>query len=319
MNPSRQLVQARLMVTFARVVESGSISMAATLLNLDKAGISRQISELEAMLGVKLLNRSTRGLCLTDVGSMVYERAARIVGELESTQTEAEHSRSIPSGVLSVSTSVAFGVAHLVPYLGAFAKVHPEIKIDLCLLDRHVDPFEEGIEVLLRICDTPPENMVASKLADIRYVLVAAPTLLNRIDPLTSPQDLLGVSCLFYGFRKHASIWRFLSGNSFTEVPVTTSISVNSSEAVKNLALQGLGVALLPRFAVYEDLDSGALVEVLPQHIPQGYLGTGLYALYPSSRYPAPKLRAFLDFIKGAWLTDQNWNRPTTATPQLPG
>lgn len=207
MNPSRQLVQARLMVTFARVVESGSISMAATLLSLDKAGISRQISELEAMLGVKLLNRSTRGLCLTDVGSAVYERAARVVAELESTHAEAEHARAVPSGVLSISASVAFGVAHLVPHLGAFSKQHPEIKLDLCLLDRHVDPFEEGIDVLLRICDAPPDNMVASRLTDIRYALVAAPTFLACTKPLTSPQDLAGIHCLFYGFRKHTSVW----------------------------------------------------------------------------------------------------------------
>lgn len=309
------------MVTFARVVECGSISMAATLLNLDKAGISRQMSELEAMLGVKLLNRSTRGLCLTDVGSMVYERAARVVAELESTQTEAEHARSIPSGVLSVSASVAFGIAHLVPYLGIFTKNNPEIKIDLCLLDRHVDPFEEGIDVLIRICDAPPDNMVASRLADIRYVLVAAPSFLSLMDPLMSPQDLAGVNCLFYGFRKHASVWRFISDEGTTEVPITTGISVNSSEAVKNLAVQGLGIALLPRFAVAEELDSGALLEVLPHHCPQGYLGTGLYALYPPSRHPAPKLRAFLDFIKGPWLADQKWHRPTavTATPQPGG
>ena len=317
MNPSRQLVQARLMVTFARVVESGSISMAATLLSLDKAGISRQISELEAMLGVKLLNRSTRGLCLTDVGSAVYERAARVVAELESTHAEAEHARAIPSGVLSISASVAFGVAHLVPYLGAFSKKHPEIKLDLCLLDRHVDPFEEGIDVLLRICDAPPDNMVASRLTDIHYVLVAAPTFLACTKPLTSPRDLAGVHCLFYGFRKHTSVWRFASGEGTVEVPVTTDISVNNSDAVKSLAVQGLGVALLPRFAVAEDIASGALVEVLPLHVPQGYLGTGLYALHPPSRHPAPKLRAFLDFIKGAWLLDQTWHRPAVvvATP----
>lgn len=307
MNPAKQLLQARLMVTFARVVECGSISAAALSLGVDKAGVSRQISDLEQLLGVRLLNRSTRKLCLTDIGGMVYERATRVVTELESAYTEAEYSRSTPSGVLTISTSVAFGIAHVVPSLGQFAERYPDVRIDLCLLDRQVDPVEEGVDLLLRLCDRPPENMIALKLAEIDYVLVATPAFLASHPPLRQAGDLAQVNCLFYGYRKHSSVWSFQSQVLMQEVTVHTRQAINSSQAIKSLALQGLGVALVPGFAVAEELHRGELVQVLPELRPKGYLGSALYAIYPPSRYPSPKLRCFLAFLKDDWLPRQSW------------
>lgn len=307
MNPAKQLLQARLMVTFARVVECRSISAAAQSMGLDKASVSRQLGELEQLLGVRLLNRSTRKLCLTDIGASVFEHAVRVVDELASAHAEAEHARGTPSGVLALSTSVAFGTHHVVPYLGEFSRLYPEVRIDLCLLDRHVDPQDEGFDLLLRLCDRPPEHLVASKLADVSYALVATPSFLGAARPIEQAADLAEVDCLFYGYRKHSALWRFTADRRSQEVNVRSRVAANSSEAVKALALQGLGVALLPSFAIADELRDGRLQRVLPALRPHGYLGNHLYAIYSPARHPSPKLRSFLAFLRDVWLPQQRW------------
>ncbi len=307
MNAAKQLLQARLMVTFARVVECRSISAAAKSMGLDKASVSRQLGELEQLLGVRLLNRSTRKLGLTDIGSAVFERAVRVVGELESAHADAEHSRGTPSGVLALSTSVAFGAHHVVPYVGEFSRLYPEVQLDLCLLDRHVDLQEEGFDLLLRLCDRPPENLVATKLADVSYALVASPAFLGAARPIEQAADLAEVDCLFYGYRKHAAQWRFTADRLPQAVNVRSRIAANSSDAVKALALQGLGVALLPSFAIADELRDGRLLRVLPELHPHGYLGNHLYAIYAPMRHPSPKLRSFLAFLREVWLPQQRW------------
>lgn len=307
MNPAKQLLQARLMVTFARVIECRSISAAAQSMGLNKASVSRQLGELEQLLGVRLLNRSTRKLCLTDIGSAVFEHAVRVVGELESAQAEAERSRGTPSGVLAFSTSVAFGTHHVVPYIGEFSRLYPQVQVDLCLLDRHVDLQEEGFDLLLRLCDRPPENLVATKLADVSYALVATPAFLGTAQPIQKAADLAEVDCLFYGYRKHSALWSFSADRLSQMINVRSRIAANSSDAVKALALQDLGVALLPSFAVAEELRDGRLKRVLPELRPHGYLGNHLYAIYSPTRHPSPKLRCFLAFLREVWLPQQRW------------
>ncbi|MFG6447691.1 LysR family transcriptional regulator [Roseateles sp. BYS180W] len=305
--PAKQLLQARLMVTFARVVECRSISAAALSLGVDKASVSRQLAELEDMLGVRLLHRSTRKLSLTDIGATVFDRALRVVEELAAAHAEAEHARGTPSGVLSVSTPVAFGTHHLLPYVGEFHRRCPQVTLELCLLDRQVDLQDEGFELLLRLCDHPPETLVASKLADIHYALVATPAFLSSQRPIEQVADLAEVNCLFYGYRKHTAQWRFSAAGAMQAVQVRSRVAVNNSDAVKALALQSLGLALLPLFAIADELQDGRLQRVLPELQAQGYLGRHLFAIYSPTRQPSPKLRSFLSFLREVWLPQQRW------------
>ncbi len=187
MNPTRTLNRARLMITFARIVESGGISAAATQLGIDKAAVSRQLRDLEEQLGVRLMHRSTRQLKLTEIGAAVYERAERVLFEVEHAHAEAEVYRASPSGVLTVSASVAFGKLHVVPLVADFLQRYPEIEVQLCLLDRQVDPIHEGVDVLLRLCDEPPPNFVAHRICAMSYSLVCAPSFAEQLADLKDP------------------------------------------------------------------------------------------------------------------------------------
>ncbi|WP_346728302.1 LysR family transcriptional regulator [Rubrivivax gelatinosus] len=295
--------QAKLMITFAHIAAQGSISGAAAQLRLDKGAVSRQLRALEELLDTRLMHRSTRRLVLTEAGAQVYERAQRVLQELEQTQADALSLRSQPRGVLTVSASVAFGKRHVVPLLPAFLQQCPEVELQLCLLDRHVDPVEEGVDVLLRLCDTPPDPLVAQRLCTIDYAVVASPGLAEG-RRVATPADLRARPCLFYGFKSRSAVWRFTQGAATQEVPVATRVSVNSSEAVRDLAVQGLGFALLPRFAVEDDLTAGRLIHVLGDHQAHGNLGSSLYALHLPGAHKSPKVRSFVDFVRERWSGD---------------
>lgn len=301
MNTARTIHRARLMITFAHIAACRSISSAAAQLGLDKAAVSRQLRDLESLLDVRLMHRNPRGLILTEVGALVYERAQRIVFEAEHAHLEAQAWSGLPRGVLTISASVAFGKLHVVPLLPEFMRRYPDIEIQLCLLDRQADPVEEGIDVLLRLCDAPPDHLVAHRLCSVEYAVVATPEVASREPPLNAPADLLNCNCLFYGFKSRRATWRFTLDGQPHGISVSTRVSVNSSESVRELALQGLGVALLPRFAIADDLRSGRLVRLLPRYEVEGNLGNALYALHLPGRDASPKVRAFVEFVRERW------------------
>ena len=300
MNISRTKTCASLMITFAKIVESGGISAAAAALGFDKAAVSRQLRDLEEQLGVKLLHRTTRNQVLTDAGVIVFERSQRIVHEVEHAKTEAEVFHQKPSGVLTVSTSVAFGKLHLVPLISAFQTQYPDLELQLCLLDRPSDMVDEGVDVLLRLCNEPPQNFAATYLAPIRYVIVASPEVAKTF-PVKVPSELSQQNCLFYGFKARNSTWHFTKDGVDEVVHVTTRISVNSSEAVRALAVDGLGIALLPTFAVANELQSSKLVRLVEDFEAKGNLGCSLYAIYLPGRFSTPKVRAFVEFVRNRW------------------
>lgn len=293
---------ARLMITFARIVEAGGISAAARDMSIDKAAVSRQLRDLEHVLGVRLLNRTTGASALTDIGNAVYARASHLIDEIKDVESDVELARQTPSGVLTVTTSVAFGKHQLVKHLPAFLAQHPQLEVELCLLDRFVHPVEEGFDVLLRICNEPPPDVVAYRLASIRHMLVAHPDYLALNAPaVTSPDDLAAHQCLFYGYRRRQTNWRFRKGGADTHVEVSTRLSINSGEAIHVAALEGAGIALLPEFLVRDDLEAGRLLPLLEDHEVQGDLGTGLYAMHLPGRHRSPRIRAFIDFLKALW------------------
>ncbi|MDD2547800.1 MAG: LysR substrate-binding domain-containing protein [Burkholderiaceae bacterium] len=295
-------------MTFAQIAASGGISAAAAALGLDKAAVSRQLRELEDLLDVRLMHRGAKGMVLTEVGTLVYERAQRVIHEVEHAEIEAQALRSLPRGVLTVSASVAFGKLHLVPLLADFMRLYPDIEVQLCLLDRHTDPVEEGIDVLLRLCDVPPDHLVAHHLCEMNYVVVASPSLVQSSPPIETPQDLENRSCLFYGFKTRTTTWCFRHAGETYAVPVATRVSVNSSEAVRDFALQAMGFALLPCFVIAADLRSGLLERLLPAYEVTGQLGRNLYALHLPGRSASPKIKAFVDFVRARWFPHGAWS-----------
>ncbi|WP_407310946.1 LysR family transcriptional regulator [Pseudomonas sp. nanlin1] len=309
MTTPRTFNTARWMITFAKIVEAGGISAAARALGQDKAVTSRQLRDLEASMGLRLLNRSTRHISLTDVGAAMYERALKIVQELDAVRADAEQYLVQPSGVLTLSTSVAFGRLHLIPLLKSFSALYPQVSVELCLLDRHVDLVEEGYDVLLKLCDAPPLNLSAHKVCELQYSLVASEGFLAETGPLQCPADLTRHNCLFYGFRNRRATWNLVKDKVIHPVDVASSLSVNSSEALRDLTLQGVGIALLPTFAIAADVAAGRLQRVLPDYQVSGSLGRGLYLVYMPGRYLPAKTRAFIDFILEQWAPVPPWQR----------
>lgn len=304
---SKNINTARWMLTFAKIVECGSISEAARALAQDKAVTSRQLRDLESSMGIRLLNRNTRHLSLTDVGSIIYQRAVKIAQELEGVRSDAEQFVGQPSGVLRVSTSVAFGKLHVMPLLVSFTRDNPLISIELCLLDRHVNLVEEGYDLMLRLCNEPPANLCAKYICEITYVLVATDKLLQSSDPIKHPRDLTSHNCLFYGFHDRKSTWVFISNGVQHTVNITNSFSVNNSEALRDLVMSGVGIALLPRFAVAKDIASRALQRVLPEYEVTGSIGDSLYLIHMPGRYLPAKTSTFIDFLRTQWTPLPPW------------
>lgn len=307
MPSSKNINTARWMLTFAKIVECGSISEAARVLAQDKAVTSRQLRDLENSMGIRLLNRNTRHLSLTDVGATIYERAVKIAHELEGVRSDAEQFVGQPSGVLRISTSVAFGKLHIMPLLIDFSKRHPLISIELCLLDRYVNLVEEGYDLILRLCNEPPANLSAKCICKLTYVLVATDELLSTGHSVTHPQDLTVHNCFFYGFHNRKATWNLMKGGVQHSVDVTNSFSVNNSEALRDLALSGAGIALLPTFAVGKDLASRTLQRVLPDYKITGSIGDSLYLIHMPGRYMPVKTRTFIDFLRDQWTPLPPW------------
>jgi DNA-binding transcriptional LysR family regulator len=290
------LEQLEDMAVFALVVEQGSFSGAGRRLGLVKSAVSKRVDRLERALGVKLLQRSTRALSMTEAGQALHVRALQSVALLEEARNELANLNQAPRGLLRVTASVAFGRLCVAPVLPEFLAAYPEVRVQLALLDRMVDLAEEGFDVALRLARTPPDAVVARPLMPIRYVVCAAPGFLRGRE-VTHPRELAALNCLFYGYQSLAGDWSFQRGDERETVKVQGNVVVNSSEVVRDLMLAGVGAGLVARYAVEAELRDGHLVPLLPQWTPTGAFGPTAYALWLPQPHLPPKVRAFVDFL----------------------
>jgi DNA-binding transcriptional LysR family regulator len=290
---------------FAKVVESGSFSAAAEKLGLSRAAASKQVLQLEEHLGTRLLNRTTRRLSLTEEGSAFYERAVRILAELEEAEREASSGRAEPRGTLRVSAPVSFGLLHLGPALAGFACAHEHVGLTLTLDDRIVDLVEERFDVAIRIGRLADSSLVTKKLCTTRLVLAATPAYWDRQGRPGHP-DGLGSHALFaYTLGAEPRTWRF-AGPDGKEASVTARgrLAANNGDVLRAAALAGTGVVLLPDFLIGPDLQAGRLEEGMT-----GWQGPtiGVHAVWPSQRHMTARLRSFVDFLSGAFAGAPSW------------
>ena len=294
------------MVTFARVVEAKSFSAAARRMGASKSRVSKAITKLERALGARLLNRSTRGLSLTEVGAAFYEHCSRIAEEAAQAEQVVNQLHSEPRGVLKVTASVAFGTLHVVPALPEFLGRYPALGIDMTITDRIVDLVEEGYDVAIRITRDPALNLVARKLASVRRVVCATPEYFKRRGIPTIPADLAGHNCLHYTHFGGPGEWRLKGSEGEITVPVAGSLRINDDEALSQAVLGGLGVALLPTFLIGKELQSGALQAVLSNYVP---LERHIFAVRLPNVHLPPKVRAFIDFLAERFGPEPYWDR----------
>ena len=280
---------------FVRVAETQSFSEAARRLRSSKSAVSRNIGALEAELGTRLFNRTTRSLKLTEAGRAYFERVGRILADLDDADRALGQLQASPRGRLSVSAPMSFGFLHLAPALPAFLERFPEVEVDLSLNDRFVDVVDEGFDVALRIGALPDSSLMARRITPIRRTLCASPDYFRRLGTPQAPEDLKAHECLRNSNVARTQEWRFVDAEGQTIlVPVSGRVSANNGDALRVIALAGMGIASLPTFIVGADLRTGALVSALDPFVPQDI---AMSAVYPHARHLSPKVRAFVDFL----------------------
>ena len=285
------------MAVFARVVDAGSFSAAARQLGLTPSAVSRQVARLEGVLRVRLLERTTRKLRLTEAGTAAYGRcqtlwtAAREVLALCDTHT------AVPRGLVRISVAKAVGRQLIHPLMPGFLRAYPEVDVQLVITDRVVDLFEDGIDLAIRATDSPPPGLAGRPLMPLHHLVCASPAYLAERGTPQHPRDLVQHSCLYLGEDERDRNWRFRKDGSETSVRVSGRYVANHTEVRLDAALEGFGIASVPLFTARTHLASGALVTVLPdwEH-PTDYAGMA-WLLYPPNRFLAAKLRVWIDYV----------------------
>lgn len=295
------------MMTFTRVVEARSFSQAARLLKTSKSLVSKQVSDLERALGVKLLNRTTRSMSLTESGAAFYEHCARIAQAISEAEQTVSQLQSQPRGLLKITTPVIFAALHLAPVLRSFQQRYPEVEIELNATDQVIDLVEDGYDLAIRITEKPAQGTVARKIAPVRWVACAARAYLKQHGVPLTPRDLLDHECLVYhGLRSLRTGWRYRIDNREVNLQVSGKFRVNNFELLLQMALKGMGIVLMPTYVLGPLLKNGKLVQIL--HDSVAYPDSSLYATYMPNRYLQPKLRVFIDHLVESFGAAPDWD-----------
>ncbi|NIA71638.1 LysR family transcriptional regulator [Pelagibius litoralis] len=294
------------MAVFAEVVEAEGFSAAARVLGVSKSAVSKQVGRLEDRLGVRLLNRTTRRLSLTEAGATFYEASRRVLDEALVAETAVSSLSAAPRGLLKLNAPMSFGFLHLARVIPEFHARYPRIVIDAVMNDRFVDLVEEGYDVAIRITGALQDSsLIARYLAPSQALLCAAPDYLAQRGTPLQPEDLSGHDCLIYSNLDQRHAWRFAGPRGPVRVKVKGPFQANNGDALCSAALAGMGIAALPSFIVGEHLLAGRLVPVLC-----GFrlAAQGIYAVYPHNRNLSAKVRAFVDFLAGRFGPEPYWD-----------
>ncbi len=285
------------MAVFARVAEVGSFSGAARQLGLTPSAVSRQVARLEDVLRVRLLERTTRKLRLTQAGSAALTRCQAMVAAAREVMALSDTQSATPRGLLRITIPEAFAQQVVHPLMPAFLARYPEVDVQLIITDRMVDLYEEAVDLAIRITDAPPPGLAGRPLMPSPHLVCASPHYLATRGTPAHPHDLAQHSCLYLGADDRDRNWRFQKNGGVVTVRVSGRYVADHSDVRLDGALQHLGIASLPGFTATRALQSGQLVRVLPDwlHLTD-YAGTA-WLLYPPNRYLAAKLRAWIDFV----------------------
>ncbi|HEY2335760.1 MAG TPA: LysR family transcriptional regulator [Burkholderiales bacterium] len=295
------------MVVFSRVVAAGSLSAAARELSVSTAVVSRRLAALESRLGVRLINRTTRSLHLTDEGASYLEACNRVLGEIEEADAAVAAGRGEPQGTLRVALPASFGNQHVAPLIPDFAARYPKVQLVLSLSDRYVNVIEERFDLAVRIAELEDSSLAARKLAPNRRVVCASPEYLRRYGAPRTPADLTQHNCLNTN-PELAMTWDYRAPDgSAGSVRVSGRYSCDNWEVLRDWALAGLGIALKSTWDVRRHLEDGSLVPLLP-----GYTfasDVAIWAVYPHRRYLSAKTRVFIDFLAESFGPEPYWDR----------
>lgn len=300
------------LATFVAVVDAGSYTIAADRCGISKALASRHIQELEESLGVKLLNRSTRKLGLTQAGERFYERCARIIADAGDAVRDAEELSRGSHGLIRISTAITFGRLHLLPAVSDFLAANPSIQIDVTLSERFADLISGNADLVVRLAEEPRlSNLVARRLAPCRWIVVASPAYLAAHATPRTPRDLLSCNCLVYE-RPKGNEWRFRGRDGEISLNVSGNLRANVAEGLVDAAVAGVGIAVLPSFAASEHIVAGRLVQLFPDYALQE---STLYAVFLPDRRLPERIRNFVQFLAERFAGEPAWDQPLAKSP----
>jgi DNA-binding transcriptional LysR family regulator len=290
----------REMAVFAHVVDEESFSSAGRKLGLTTSAVSRHVSRLEAHLGARLLQRTTRSLTLTELGQQVYVVSCRVLESSREMSALAGSYSEKPTGIIHLTASVVFGETWLAPRLPGFLAKYPGVGLRVTLVDRTVDLIEKGVDIAVRISSELSPGLAARPLCKFSYVLVASPQYTQRHGAPLEPQNLIEHPCIYLGYGRFGNTWSFRRKDESVDVLVPSRMTINNSSAIVAAARADGGIGLVPSFAAREFLVNGSLVRVLPDwEIDKPYVGD-IHAVYTPGRHMAPKIRALIDYLAGA-------------------
>ena len=293
------------MAIFARVVELRSFTRAARELGMTKSTVSKQVGRLEDRLGLRLLNRSTRQLSLTEAGAAFYQGCRQMVAEAEQAEQAVSFLAEAPRGTLFVSAPVSFGTLHIMPGLPDFLQRYPELRVEVTLNDRIVDLIEEGFDIGVRIRKLEDSALVSRRLAPSRRVLAAAPDYLARRGAPQRLEDLAEQDCLIYAYQAEGALWRLSGPDGKREVKVAGRLRANNGEALLAAAVGGAGIAFLPTFICGDALRNGRLARVLPDWADKE---GAVNVICPPGRSLLPKVRVFIDDLVARCTGTPYWD-----------
>lgn len=283
------------MIVFCEVVDSDGFASAARKLGHSASHVSKQIARLEDRLNVRLLNRTTRTMSLTEIGRLYYEHARQIINDARETESRIVGGKNTPAGSLRVSAPVSFGLSHLADALPDFLCDNPEVTLDMDFNDRMVDVIAEGYDVVIRIGQLKDSSLIARQIGATRGLTVASANYWKANGKPRRPKDLEGHVAISYVLMNHPAAWQYIDEDGETIViNMDLRVKCNSAELEAALAVRGVGVTRLPEFVCAKELADGSLEAVL-----EDFAGSsiGIYAVYPHRQHLSPKVRAFIDFL----------------------
>lgn len=295
---------------FVRIAASNNISGAGEELGLSPAVASAQLNKLEETLGVRLVHRTTRKVSLTEEGKAFLHHAEDVISSIESAKASVGAGSHKPMGTLRVAAPASFGRMHLVPVISEFLKAYPDIRLDLKLSDTIVDLVEGGFDVAIRNSELKDSSLIARKIARDRRILCASPEYVNQHGSPSQPADLVDHNCLTLMSLDH---WTFdIEGKQIT-IKVSGNFRTDNGEAIRDACTKGLGITINSQWSAYQQLQSGELIELLPQY--PIVADTAIWAVYPSSRQLASKVRVFIDFMVNQFNPTPPWESDISKQP----
>ncbi|WP_268801102.1 LysR family transcriptional regulator [Pseudomonas huanghezhanensis] len=292
------------MSVFVQVVESGSMTAAARQCEMSTTMVGNHLKALEQRLGISLLQRTTRRQNLTEFGVQYYRRCIEVLGLVADSDRLAEQAQSLPAGTLRITAPPAFGAERLAPMLSDFVQQCPQVKLEVVLSNQVMDLLEHGFDAAIRLGNPETSNLIARPLQDYTLTICASPDYLRRHGTPMNANDLRRHNCLAFAYpagdewRASGKLWKLTGPEGVMEIPVSGPMTVNSTQALRQAAVAGMGVAMLPDVLIRDDLLAGRLVPFLQDYQPPS---RPMFLMYAQDRYRLPKVRHFVEFALAAW------------------